>query len=199
MSIDIDEMVRMAGEREGWRYAKVAVQLGGKVVDSYIVREDGDMVISAHDFEEDRDEIKQSHAQFVAQAPAAILHLSERIATLEAQNAALQARVGSTDQYKAELDRLHDNADELGDILEEIHDKILRGELDRKYWQGKKDGMRLCIAMLHPDKDLEGIWVGSLRTSHHADFLESEEKIMDRGEKARRERVSESIRQSRNR
>lgn len=96
MSIDIDEMVRMAGERAGWVYSD------GMIYEPYIGSK-----------EEERNHtiavIKHvSEGEFIARAPKTIAYLAARVRVLEAQNAALQARVNALEAQSEHLKLLFD-------------------------------------------------------------------------------------------
>lgn len=87
MSIDIDEMVRMAGERAGWVYSD------GMIYEPYIGSK-----------EEERNHtiavIKHvSEGEFIARAPKTIAYLAARVRVLQAQNAALQARADALGEW----------------------------------------------------------------------------------------------------
>lgn len=82
MSIDINEMVRMAKQLQGWKSPSNMRNLVRMSDGSYI------------------DGVTTVVGTFIAQSPATILALSERVATLEAQNAALQARAEALGAHK---------------------------------------------------------------------------------------------------
>lgn len=78
MNIDIQPMIEMAREREGWTVSRAEVAPPA-VLDSRL------WLVAC--------DVQRENADFIAQSPRAILTLSERVAELEAQNTALQARV----------------------------------------------------------------------------------------------------------